>query len=178
LYEKDARRKINSAWRNFQCGKPVGADDVRKVILESWKRSKHFGVNPYHRTIKIVSQIDIKKRLKDNASLLKAANDFLINLYEKIIDRQGMVVLSDAEGIIIFAIGSAGTASTPELGSDWREKAIGTNGVGTCLLLKQPIQIWAEEHYCQFNHLWYCSGAPIFRTGWQTARLFECFRNI
>jgi transcriptional regulator of acetoin/glycerol metabolism len=70
--------------------------------------------------------------------------------------------VTGAEGIIIFAIGSAGTASTPELGSDWREKAIGTNGVGTCLLLKQPIQIWAEEHYCQFNHLWYCSGAPIF----------------
>jgi transcriptional regulator of acetoin/glycerol metabolism len=162
LYEKDARRKIKSAWRNFQCGKPVGLDDVREVILESWKRSKYFGVNPYHQTIQIVSEIDIKKRLKDDASLLKAANDFLKNLYEEILDRQGMVVLSDAEGVIIFAIGSAGTASTPELGADWREKTIGTNGVGTCLLLKQPIQIWAEEHYCQFNHLWYCSGAPIF----------------
>ncbi len=161
MYEKDARRKIKSAWRNFQCGKPVVSDDVREVILESWKRSKYFEVNPYHQTIQMVSEIDIKKRLKDNASLLKVANDFLKNLYEEILDRQGMAVLSDAEGVIIFAIGSAGTASTPELGAVWREETIGTNGVGTCLLLKQPVQIWAEEHYCQFNHLWYCSGAPI-----------------
>lgn len=34
--------------------------------------------------------------------------------------------------------------------------------MGTCLYLQKPVQIWAEEHYCQFNHLWYCSGAPIF----------------
>ncbi|MDD2556230.1 MAG: sigma-54-dependent Fis family transcriptional regulator [Syntrophaceticus sp.] len=161
MYEKDARRKIRSAWRNFQCGKPVETGDVREVVLDSWKRCKGY-VDPYQQTIKQVSALNIKKRLDNNAHLLTVAHDFLKYLYEKILNGEGMVVLSDAEGIIILAMGSSGSASAPELGTDWREKTVGTNAVGTCLLLKQPIQIWAEEHYCQFNHLWYCSGAPIF----------------
>lgn len=162
MYEKDARLKMVSAWRNFQCGNHVSIDDVREIILESWKRCKHFGADPINQTVKIVSPTDLRKRLQDNASLLKAAHDYLTNLYEKILHSEGIVALSDADGIILFAVGSAGSATAPKIGTDWREQTIGTNGVGTCLYLQKPVQIWAEEHYCQFNHLWYCSGAPIF----------------
>ncbi|HBG23001.1 MAG TPA: hypothetical protein DDW83_07080, partial [Peptococcaceae bacterium] len=76
MYEKDARRKIRSAWRNFQCGKPVETGDVREVVLDSWKRCKGY-VDPYQQTIKQVSALNIKKRLDNNAHLLTVAHDFL-----------------------------------------------------------------------------------------------------
>ncbi len=110
MYEKDARSRIKSAWRNFQSGQAVSTDDVRPIILESWKRCKQFGSDPINQTVKIVPQREIQKKLKENSSLLKAAHDYLINLYEKILHREGIVVLSDAEGIILFAVGSSGFA--------------------------------------------------------------------
>ena len=106
--------------------------------------------------------------------LLHAAHDYLEDIYSKILDGQGVVVLSDAEGFIIFALGDERTmreTTAPELGNDCREATMGTNGVGTCLAIKKPIQIWAEEHYYQGNHIWYCSGAPIFEP---TGNLLGC----
>lgn len=73
-----------------------------------------------------------------------------------------MVLLSDVDGIILFSAGDAGTYGAPEVGTDWSERAIGTNGVGTCVYLRQPIQIFAEEHYRYIRHALYCSGAPIY----------------
>ena len=94
--------------------------------------------------------------------MLEAAQDYLVYLYEDILQREGMVLLSDVEGVILFSAGNAGTYDAPAVGTDWSEKAIGTNGVGTCVFLRQPIEIFAEEHYRYIRHALYCSGAPIY----------------
>lgn len=64
MYEKDARSRIKSAWRNFQSGQAVSTDDVRPIILESWKRCKQFGSDPINQTVKIVPQREIQKNYK------------------------------------------------------------------------------------------------------------------
>jgi len=165
LFDKQSRKNIKKFWQDFQNGNPVGMDNVRKDILDSWNRSKQYNVNAYHLSKKLRSDADISKRRDNSITLLNAARDYLENLYLNILDRQGFVALSDSEGIIILALGDEKTmreTTAPELGLDCKEEAMGTNGVGTCLALGKPIQIWAEEHYYQGNHLWYCSGAPIF----------------
>ncbi len=167
MYDEQSRKAINEAWQEFQNNKPVGTDRVREVILDSWKRSRQYGVNAWRQNKQLCSPEELRKRQKKSKILLNAAHDYLEDLYSKFLDRQGIVVLSDAEGIIIFALGDEKTmreTTAPELGNDCSEATIGTNGVGTCLALKRPIQIWAEEHYYQGNHIWYCSGAPIFDT--------------
>lgn len=164
MFDKQRKKAIQKAWRDFQNNHPVGTDDVRKVILDSWKRSRQYGVDAFYQDKKLCSPEDIRKRQKNNATLLNVAHDYLKNLF-LILNRQGIVVLSDSEGIIIFAIGDEKTMQETtclELGSDCREETMGTNGVGTCLALRKPIQIWAEEHYYQGNFPWYCSAAPIF----------------
>lgn len=138
---------------------------MREGILDSWERSRQFNVNAIQQKKQLCSPEELKKRQADNTILLHAAHDYLEDIYSKILDGQGVVVLSDAEGFIIFALGDERTmreTTAPELGNDCREATMGTNGVGTCLAIKKPIQIWAEEHYYQGNHIWYCSGAPIF----------------
>ncbi|MGI6119603.1 MAG: PAS domain-containing protein [Desulfosporosinus sp.] len=161
---KHSRKDIQKAWQDFQSGKPVGTN-VRKIILDSWTRSKHYGVNAFYLNKKLHSLENVRKRQENSRRLLDAAHDYLENIYTIILNKQGVVVLSDPEGVIIFVLGDEKTlreTTALDLGSDCREEIIGTNGVGTCLALKQPIQIWAEEHYCLDNHCWYCSGTPIF----------------
>ena len=41
------------------------------------------------------------------------------------------------------------------------EQYAGTNGIGTCLFVGRPIQIWASEHYIKPHHEYVCSAAPI-----------------
>ncbi|NLW91056.1 MAG: sigma-54-dependent Fis family transcriptional regulator [Syntrophomonadaceae bacterium] len=165
MFDKPNRKDMKKSWHDFQNNKSVGPDLIREVILDSWKRSQQFGVNALHQKKQLCSSADLKKRQANNIILLNAANGYLENLYFNVLNSQGIVVLSDADGIIIFALGDEKTmreTTAPELGNDCSEATLGTNGVGTCLALRSPIQIWAEEHYYQGNHIWYCSGAPIF----------------
>lgn len=160
---KQCREDIKKAWQDFQSGNPVV--NVRKIILDSWTRSKQYDVNAFHLNKKLRSFEDVRVRRDLSRRLLNAAHDYLKNIYTIILNRQGAVVLSDPEGVIIFALGDEKTlreTTALDLGSDCREEIIGTNGIGTCLALRKPIQIWAEEHYYQGNHIWYCSGAPVF----------------
>lgn len=165
MFDKQSRKNIKQSWQDFQNNKLVGTDNIREVILESWERSRKYDVNALHQIKKLCSPEELKKRQANNIILLNAAHIYLEDLYSKVLNSQGVVVLSDAEGTIIFALGDEKTmreTTAPELGNDCSEATLGTNGVGTCLALKRPIQIWAEEHYYQGNHIWYCSGAPIF----------------
>jgi hypothetical protein len=34
-----------------------------------------------------------------------------------------------------------------ELGADWREDVVGTNGVGTPAVVRRPVQVFAAEHF-------------------------------
>jgi transcriptional regulator of acetoin/glycerol metabolism len=165
VFDEQKRKDIRECWQDFQNNKPVKTDRIREVILDSWKRSRQYGVNPLHQNKQLCSPEELEKRRTKNKILLNAAHDYLEDLYSKVLNGQGIVVLSDAEGIIIYALGDEKTmreTTAPELGNDCSETTMGTNGVGTCLALKRPIQIWAEEHYYQGNHIWYCSAAPIF----------------
>ncbi|MGI5912587.1 MAG: sigma-54-dependent Fis family transcriptional regulator [Syntrophomonadaceae bacterium] len=165
MFNKQNRLDIKKSWQDFQNNKTVETDRVRKVILDSWKRSQQYGINALNQNKQLCSPEVLKKRQANNKILLNAAHDYLEDLYSKVLNSQGIVVLSDAKGTIIFALGDEKTmreTTAPEPGQDCSEATIGTNGVGTCLTLKRPIQIWAEEHYYKGNHIWYCSAAPIF----------------
>ena len=42
------------------------------------------------------------------------------------------------------------------------ESMVGTTAPGICLIEKKPVQVYFQEHYCQFYHQLACSAAPIF----------------
>ncbi|NEB67198.1 GAF domain-containing protein, partial [Streptomyces fulvissimus] len=46
-------------------------------------------------------------------------------------------------------------------GTDWREATSGTNGLGTPLVARRPVQVFSAEHFVRTHHRWTCSGAPI-----------------
>jgi hypothetical protein len=48
-----------------------------------------------------------------------------------------------------------------EPGTDWSERAAGTNAVGTALAEQHAVQIFSAEHFRPAVHGWTCSASPI-----------------
>ncbi|MBE0616636.1 MAG: sigma-54-dependent Fis family transcriptional regulator, partial [Proteobacteria bacterium] len=46
-------------------------------------------------------------------------------------------------------------------GGQWGEQTAGTNGIGTALARKEPVHVYASEHFCEGWHRWTCAGAPV-----------------
>jgi hypothetical protein len=73
---------------------------------------------------------------------------------------------SDAEGVLLWSDGPARaleSAVAPRFlpGFICSEERIGTNAIGTALVLDHPVQIFAAEHFNQLLHGWSCVAAPV-----------------
>jgi transcriptional regulator of acetoin/glycerol metabolism len=76
------------------------------------------------------------------------------------------VTLTDHDGVILGYTGAAnfaeiaGRAGLRE-GAIWSEAAQGTNGMGTCLAIREPVLIETDEHFLARNVALTCCAAPI-----------------
>ena len=89
------------------------------------------------------------------------------NLYQFVAGSGFVVILSDERGFIMEILGDNDTlANGVKLnlikGASWAEEVVGTNGLGTALAIKKPVQVSGYEHYCQQTQSWTCSAAPIY----------------
>ena len=48
-----------------------------------------------------------------------------------------------------------------EVGANWSERSVGTNAIGTALVVSRPVQIYSAEHFVKTHHAWTCAAAPI-----------------
>jgi len=72
----------------------------------------------------------------------------------------------DADGVLLWSEGPSAalqSAVGPRFlpGFPCREDQIGTNALGTALVLDQPVQIFSAEHFNQLLHGWACAAAPV-----------------
>jgi len=75
------------------------------------------------------------------------------------------MILTSADGVVLDAVGNTQTLDEGEgihlmPGADWREAAIGTNGIGTALAMGGPAMVHSAEHYCEGIKSWTCAAAP------------------
>jgi len=76
------------------------------------------------------------------------------------------MVVADAEGRVLWREGNSPVLRKAdglgfELGADWSEDVVGTNGVGTPAVVRRPVQVFASEHFVRSHASWTCTGAPI-----------------
>ena len=50
-------------------------------------------------------------------------------------------------------------------GGHWHESVVGTNGIGTALAMRQPVQVHAAEHFGEGIKRWTCAASPVFLPG-------------
>lgn len=140
---------------------------IRHEILESWRRSLKQGVDasvPVPR--KVLDDNQLYLRRERNAALRKAASAAFKRLEPHLNEAKTILILADDQGVIIDAIGDdhvldEGHDIHLEIGGDWNENSIGTNGIGTALLTGKPSYVHGAEHFVEGVQSWTCAGAPI-----------------
>jgi len=148
-------------------------EKIRPFIFDSWKRSKAAGINPYQKqTSMIYSGRELNSYQEQHAELLSVGKPIMEAIYDFLKDEGFVIALSDNEGILLKIIGSPeniiiGQKVNFSEGASWTENDAGTNAIGTCLVLNQPVQIFGREHYCIQASYWTCSAAPIHDTNGQ-----------
>lgn len=167
IFSEQKKAAIKHALDSFYLNSPFDAAVVRKEILESWQRSKNSNVNYNFITKKVLSPQELGERIKKRALLYDTASPIMESLYNFVCGSGFMILLSDEEGYVLKIIGDAAIVNLARQnllveGCTRNEKIIGTNGIGTCLATKRPIQVWGSEHYYMPHLDWTCSGAPIF----------------
>lgn len=166
LRSQEYQSQLKKAWSHFINNRDFDYSCVRPEILESWKRSKQSGVNPVEINYSNLSSSQLNLKINKNIDIIDIVHPYLERLYEMVKGSGSYILLCDREGYIIDFKGDAdiiAKGGTTKLGPGAMrdEKSVGTNAIGTALFLKQPIQIWGEEHYAEKHKGYTCSGAPF-----------------
>ncbi|HBC93737.1 MAG TPA: sigma-54-dependent Fis family transcriptional regulator [Pelotomaculum sp.] len=162
-----APQNITSAWKKLITAAEIDTTVVRAEIAQSWQRCYQAGVDPSSGVSRLLlDPRQLQKLLEKKSELIDIARPFMGNLYQFVAGSGFIVMLSDEKGYIMEAIGDSDTlANASELnlskGASWVEEEVGTNGIGTALAIRNPVQISGAEHYCKKVHAWTCSAAPI-----------------
>ncbi|WP_249138539.1 GAF domain-containing protein [Phycicoccus avicenniae] len=147
-------------------------DPVRPLVSRSWSRVLGFGLDPTHANARDpLPRAEVERRRQ--ASPLALVVDEVRSVLTSVADASRfIVVVTDADGIILWREGSAGVLRTADRlgfceGATWTEDHVGTNAIGTALAEQAPVQLFSAEHFEEGQHPWYCTASPVHdpRTG-------------
>ncbi len=136
-------------------------------IQRSWERCLETGLSVKLRPETEPAALNQLNELRErNSRLLTQAQPEMESLYSHISGTQSMVILSDADGTILHALGDQEFMSKAQRvalqpGFSWREDVSGTNAIGTALIEKNPVFVMGAEHYFEENAFLNCSASPI-----------------
>ncbi len=143
------------------------ANSQHAMIEESHKRSLAFGLQHDSKPdYAPLQNADFKCKLQANNGLHMHAVPVMETLYEQIINTHSMVILTDAQGVILHTLGDDDFLEKADrvalrAGVAWSEQSKGTNAIGTAIAEKAPTLVHANEHYLTANHFLTCSASPI-----------------
>ncbi|CAL9620131.1 hypothetical protein SUDANB15_05809 [Streptomyces sp. enrichment culture] len=138
----------------------------RPVIGQSWERMLRRGVDP-DRDVRsgLLSRAEVQRRRESSRlrHVLPVLREGLLSVADV---AHHIMVVADEEGRVLWREGSAPVLRKAdglgfEIGADWREDVVGTNGVGTPAVTRQPVQVFASEHFVRSHAAWTCAGAPL-----------------
>ncbi|MCA9552145.1 MAG: sigma 54-interacting transcriptional regulator [Myxococcales bacterium] len=155
---------MRRAWTRMAAGRlPAGAVP-RPAVRSSWARCQAFGLRPRAPSTHQVGPDDLARRRAAQRALLGCALPAMERLHTLIRGSDSIVVLTDADGVILRAFGDPEFMAEIPIaaeGTSWHERHLGTNGVGTCLAETAPTQIVGAEHFFEPIQVYTCSAAPI-----------------
>jgi PAS domain S-box-containing protein len=159
-----------AARERFLEGDPSPAG-VRPVVLESWLRSRSYGVDPRRLLPQSPDPTTLTFARARNAALLESAVPVLEHVHEALEGQPHVLALSDPTGLILSLFASSGFADEELLrsnlfeGASWHERDIGCNGVGTALATNAPVILIGPEHFQKSYVGWTCIGVPLANDG-------------
>lgn len=142
-----------------------GLDDV---VARSWQRSLHAGLSPIGRLdcTDNLAGTPLQRLRQHNHDLLSHSEPVMEYLFEQVRESQSMVILSDAQGVLMHTLGDLQFLNKAErvalmCGASWAENQRGTNAIGTALAEAHEVEIHGGEHYLERNGFLTCAASPI-----------------
>ncbi len=147
---------------------PAGADLVQQIIMDSWVRSRDYGIE-LHRSFQSVPTIapeEMEKLLIQNRFLINATLSSL-EQFKPLLNANYDILLWDPDGVnLLTMLGENNKIAFQryklEPGTVWNEKTIGTSSMSLVPILKRPIQCCGPENFLSKFHSATGSSAPIF----------------
>ncbi len=166
-YSDEIQRELLKGWEDFiRFGKED--ENIRPVILKSWKRCLAQKTNPFSNEIaRVITPEELALVKKQNEKLIRIATPYINLLYQYVAGSGFVIFLSNDQGVVLVLAGDEEQLRINRQinlmeGAIWTEQEAGTNAVGTAIIENKPLQIVGGEHYCTIHHGITCSGSPIF----------------
>ena len=138
----------------------------RPVIGASWRRLRGSGLDP-SRTPDVAPldgpELERRRAESGLAPLLPLLRERLLPVAR---DAGQVLVVGDAGCRVLWREGGAGVRRLADRlgfveGSSWDEDVVGTNAIGTSVVVRAPPQVHAAEHYAEGHQPWTCAAAPL-----------------
>ncbi|MEV0174721.1 SpoIIE family protein phosphatase [Streptomyces sp. NPDC050803] len=148
------------AHARFVAGARVDSD-VRDCVLASWQRCRSAGLEPDRLLLPYDPDLTLDELF------LHAAEPVLRDLAASLADLGTTIALCDDHGRMVQRLGGGREllALLDEVsfapGFDASERTAGTNGVGTALAERGPVQVIGREHFADCLQPFACAGAPV-----------------
>jgi sigma-54 dependent transcriptional regulator, acetoin dehydrogenase operon transcriptional activator AcoR len=138
------------------------------ALIRSWERSQAAGLSPLGRAAGTpnASALQLAQARAQQHELIAHARPAMEFVHEQTRDTDSIVLLSDAQGLLLDTLGDARFANRAERvalrpGANWHEQWRGTNAIGTALAEQRPVVVHGSEHYLERNGFLTCAAAPI-----------------
>jgi sigma-54 dependent transcriptional regulator, acetoin dehydrogenase operon transcriptional activator AcoR len=169
-FEKDARG-VRGLWERFNAGlidTSERRNTYQQLLLSEWQRCTALGVDVAMTVARRLSEDEFRQRTQANQLLLETSIPIIKDVGRFLDEVPGLMILTEHTGCVLHITGDrrvrdhAAARSGIAEGSKWDEASAGTNGMGTALSTRQPVHVYATEHFCEGWQSWTCAAAPIF----------------
>jgi len=154
--------------RRFLDGRVQPDEAVARPILRSWQRCAALGLDMgTGPRIEPIARHELRERTERSRALLAGARAEIAALHHDARASDGIVILTDADGLVLDTVGSTDFAEKAARvalrpGVSWHEATTGTNAIGTAIAERREISVIGGEHWFEDHRILSCSAMPIF----------------
>lgn len=168
MYSGGGGGVVSTLWHNFVSGGNA-LEGLDPVIGRSWQRCRKKDLDFQYVDDTILTAHELRERYEAQDDLLQAGKNVLPFLVRYLKGQKYIVLLCDAEGYILKALGHPPFLQKTQAvhlspGANWREDVKGTNAIGTALQENTLVTVLGWEHYVKENQFLNCWASPIRNT--------------
>ena len=140
-----------------------------QIIRDSWMRCVHdHKLDPTRMQEAIILPNDEVREHQDQLEdFLHIARYGLQMLYHQVAGLGYAILLTDSHGVTVDFMGDVQLDLSLRkaglyLGSNWSERYVGTNGVGTCISTGEALTVHLDDHFDATHIPLTCTAAPVY----------------
>ncbi|MFV0458533.1 MAG: GAF domain-containing protein [Actinomycetales bacterium] len=142
-----------------------GGERPRPQVAESWRRAQASGLDPSADPSNQPLPESEREHRRATSGLEPLIPGLRANL-DPVLRMGYLLVITDPQARVLWRFGDPGSRRRADQlgfvsGADWSESNVGTNAIGTTVVLGDPVHIRGPEHFADSHAAWGCAAAPL-----------------